>query len=145
MLRSLIDQETRGRPSSSHYFIGVQGDSFFYMDPHQTRAALPLYENAADYTKEEIDSCHTRRLRRLSIKDMDPSMLMAFLIKDEADWRQWRESVSDVKGKPVVHLADTEPPLHGENSERASAVNDVEILDDDDEGDGEFVKRPPAW
>lgn len=114
------------------------------MDPHQTRPALPLHNNLADYSEEEIESCHTRRLRRLSIKDMDPSMLIAFMIRDEADWKEWRESMRNVDGKPVVHVADVEPPLHGHGTERASAVDDVEILDDDDEGDGEIVDRPPA-
>ena len=132
--------EDSGRPSSSHYFIGVQGDHFFYMDPHQTRPALPLHGDIAEYTQDEIDSCHTRRLRRLSINAMDPSMLIAFLIEDERDWRSWRGAVSEVKGKPVVHVADTEPTLHSKGLERASAVDDVEILDDDDEEDGEFVE-----
>ena len=146
-LNSDINHQNRGRPSSSHYFIGVQGDSFFYMDPHQTRVALPLHDDFASYTEEEIDSCHTRRLRRLSIKDMDPSMLIAFLIRDIADWREWRGLMSRVEGKPVVHVADTEPPLHGQGSERACAVDDVETFDDDDdddEGDGDIVERPPV-
>lgn len=131
-----------GRPSSSHYFIGVQRDNFFYMDPHQTRPALPLHDDLAEYTQDEIDSCHTRRLRRLSINDMDPSMLIAFLITDERDWGSWRGAVSKIKGKPVVHVADTEPILHSQGLERASAVDDVEILDDDDEGDGDLVESP---
>lgn len=112
------------------------------MDPHQTRTALPFRDNPAAYTQEEVDSCHTRRLRRLSINDMDPSMLLAFLIRDEADWKDWREAMSNGEGKPVVHVADTEPALHSEGSERASAVDDVETLDDEDEGDGEMVERP---
>ena len=109
------------------------------MDPHLTRPALPLHTDPGDYSKEEVDSCHTRRLRRLPITDMDPSMLLAFLIKDEADWEDWREGIVKVSGKPVVHVADTEPPLHGQGAERASAVDDVEILDDDD---GEMVECP---
>jgi cysteine protease ATG4 len=31
-----------GRPSSSYYFVGTQGDSLFYLDPHFTRPAVPL-------------------------------------------------------------------------------------------------------
>jgi len=31
-----------GRPSSSYYFTGTQGDSLFYLDPHFTRPAVPL-------------------------------------------------------------------------------------------------------
>lgn len=31
-----------GRPSSSYYFVGAQGDSLYYLDPHHTRPAVPL-------------------------------------------------------------------------------------------------------
>ena len=134
---------TRGRPSSSHYFIGVQGDNFFYFDPHQTRPALLWHEDKNEYTTEEIDSCHTRRLRRLHIKDMDPSMLIAFLIRDEADWRSWRQAIANTKGKPIIHVADSQPPLHGTGTERPEAIAEVETFDDDeDEGDGEIVNHP---
>ena len=29
-----------GRPSSSYYFVGTQGDSLFYIDPHHTKPAV---------------------------------------------------------------------------------------------------------
>ncbi|KAL9020755.1 MAG: hypothetical protein Q9185_002071 [Variospora sp. 1 TL-2023] len=134
-----------GRPSSSHYFVGVQGDNFFFLDPHQPRTALPWRVNVTDYTKEDVNSCHTRRLRRLPIHDMDPSMLIGFLIRDRDDWDLWRRSLSQVQGKPVVHVADKEPVMDREEARRQSTVYDVETLDDDeddgydDEGDGELV------
>jgi hypothetical protein len=31
---------------------------------------------------------------------MDPSMLMAFLIKDEVDWEDWRRRMSEVETFP---------------------------------------------
>ncbi|KAK2461157.1 hypothetical protein APHAL10511_006684 [Amanita phalloides] len=31
-----------GRPGSSYYFVGAQGNSLFYLDPHQSRHAIPL-------------------------------------------------------------------------------------------------------
>ncbi|KAJ7246013.1 hypothetical protein C8J57DRAFT_1476256 [Mycena rebaudengoi] len=31
-----------GRPSSSYYFVSVQGDGLFYLDPHHSRPAVPL-------------------------------------------------------------------------------------------------------
>lgn len=130
-----------GRPSSSHYFFAIQGDQFFYLDPHQTRPAFPLHSSPTEYTHPEIDSCHTRRLRRLPLKDMDPSMLIAFLIKDEQDWKFWRKDIGNAAGKPVVHVADAEPSLHGLGTERQSAVDDVETFDDEEE-DGELVERP---
>ena len=31
-----------GRPSSSYYFVGSQADNLSYLDPHHTRATVPL-------------------------------------------------------------------------------------------------------
>lgn len=133
-----------GSPSSSHYFVGVQGDKFFYLDPHQARPALPLHEDVNNYSTEDMDSCHTRRLRRLHISGMDPSMLIAFLIRDAADWRNWREALSNAPGKPVVRVSDTEPLSHNNAVERQGAVDEVESFDEDDnEGDGEIISLPP--
>ncbi|KAL8803506.1 MAG: hypothetical protein Q9223_006147 [Gallowayella weberi] len=131
-----------GRPSSSHYFVGHQGDNFFFLDPHQPRPALPRRNDVTEYSKEDIDSCHNRRLRRLPIQEMDPSMLIGFLIRDKGDWDDWRRRVTEVQGKPVLHVADTEPAMIGQAVERAGAVDEVETFDDEDEGDGELIERP---
>lgn len=69
-------------------------------------------------------------------------MLIGFLIKHESDWKNWRRAVSEV-GKPVVHVADTEPTLHGHGSERESALDEVETFDDE-EGDCELAEHPPS-
>jgi len=66
---------------------------------------------------------------------MDPSMLIAFLIHDAEDWQLWRKSVAEVQGKPILHVADKEPQLHGPSHERQGAIDEVETLDDDDEGE----------
>ncbi|GAD99846.1 autophagy-related protein 4 [Paecilomyces variotii No. 5] len=121
-----------GRPSASHYFVGVQGDYFFYLDPHHTRPALPYRGNDRVYSKEELDTYHTRRLRRLHIKDMDPSMLIGFLIKDEEDWADWTKRVSSVQGKPIVHIYDSEAESN-HPYEREGALDEVETLDDEDD------------
>ncbi|ODH13578.1 hypothetical protein ACO22_07119 [Paracoccidioides brasiliensis] len=121
-----------GRPSSSHYFIGAQGSYFFYLDPHHTRPALPYHAPGQVFTEEELNSYHTRRLRRLHIKDMDPSMLIGFLIKDEDDWADWKRNVGSVAGKAIVHVFDKENSPFGDGSEREGAVDEVEVLDDEE-------------
>jgi len=117
----------------------VQGPYFFYLDPHTTRTALPFQEDISNYTEEEINSCHTRRLRRLHIKEMDPSMLIAFLIRDENDWKEWRRAVKEVQGKAVIHVADKDPALHGLGVEREGAIDEVESFDDDDDEDDDTI------
>ena len=129
-----------GQPSSSHYFFAHQQEHFFYLDPHFTRPWIPWRPNPEEYTCEEVESCHTRRLRRLSILDMDPSMLLAFLIKDEQDWDQWRKAIESSHFKSVVHIADTEPSLHRSSTERHDAL-EVEAFDNSD--DGEIIEHPP--
>lgn len=122
-----------GRPSSSHYFVGCQGDTFLYLDPHETRPALPYHIDPSHYIYEDLSSVHTRRLRGVRIGEMDPSMLMGFLIKDEADWQDWRKRLGEVRGKPIVHVYEHEPPVPGQQVERKEAVDEVETFDDDDE------------
>jgi cysteine protease ATG4 len=82
-----------------------------------------------------VDSCHTRRLRRLHVREMDPSMLIGFLIRDEQDWIEWRASVKHVQGKAVISVADRNPCLKADGSERQDISDQVESLSDEDDGD----------
>lgn len=138
-----------GRPSSSHYFIGVQGSHYFYLDPHFTRPKLPLHPSEAD-----VATCHTRRLRALHVTQMDPSMLLGFLIRTEDDWKSWRQAITTKlapaveggKSSAIVHVHDSEPtytPSGGSGTEgageRPGAVDEVQSCDEDmgsgDDGD----------
>ncbi|KAF2858735.1 hypothetical protein K470DRAFT_259538 [Piedraia hortae CBS 480.64] len=113
-----------GRPSSSHYFIGHQGDNFLYLDPHYTRAQLPLDPTAAD-----IASCHTRRVRKLHITEMDPSMLLGFLIRSTEDFQDWCKALVGVPGTPIIHVHEDEPK-YANGRERPEAVDEVETWDE---------------
>ena len=64
---------------------------------------------------------------------MDPSMLIGFLIRDEEDWRNWREAVSSVSGKAVIHVADKEPVHSSQPTERPGAIDEVETFDTEDD------------
>ena len=75
---------------------------------------------------------------------MDPSMLIGFLIRDENDWEDWKRRVKGVKGKGIVHVYDKEPPhtgslREGEGKEREGAVDEVQVLDEDEDDDGVTV------
>ncbi|KAJ5766403.1 uncharacterized protein N7511_004019 [Penicillium nucicola] len=119
-----------GRPSSSHYFVGAQDSHLFFLDPHSTRPATP-YRPDELYTQEELDSYYTTRLRRIHIKDMDPSMLIGFLIKDGDDWADWKKQIESTPGRQIVHIfPGHSQPDHGHG--RAEALDEVEVLDDSD-------------
>lgn len=104
-----------GRPSSSYYFMGHQGNSLFYLDPHNVHpavplryppstfpAAVPLHLDVAHrfalhdkddeeewwshaYSEAQTSTFHCEKVRRMPIKSLDPSMLLGFLVKDEED------------------------------------------------------------
>lgn len=61
-------------------------------------------------------------------------MLIGFLIKDEDDWTDWTKRVSSVQGKQIVHIYDSEAESN-HPYEREGALDEVEILDDEDEDD----------
>lgn len=108
-----------GRPSSSHYFYGYQGDNLFYLDPHHPKPALDPNELLG----EAIETVHTRRIRYLHLSEMDPSMLMGVLIKDQDDWESWRDSVQRGPMKSIIHISREPIQL------RRSSVS---VFDDDD-------------
>jgi cysteine protease ATG4 len=145
----------------------VQGNNFYYLDPHSTRPLLPYHAPSAaadsqthpstltasssstssaassitivpptdslpaasSYSASDIANCHTRRIRRLQIREMDPSVLLAFLVTSEADYDHWKEGVLSVQGKCVVHVQDKEPAPRGQ--EREGAVDEVESWDEE--------------
>lgn len=113
-----------GRPSSSHYFFGYQGDYLFYLDPHNPRPTIAA-TSPKDLSLEDVNSFHTRRIRRLHLSQVDPSMLVGILIQDKEDWEAWKKSVLTSTFKKIVQISP-EPVVLKRSS--------VSVGDDDDEG-----------
>ncbi|KAL4882309.1 cysteine protease atg4 [Aspergillus karnatakaensis] len=118
-----------GRPSASHYFIGFQGAHFFYLDPHTTQPTI-AHKSGDLFPKEEVDTYHTRRLRRLHVQDMDPSMLIGFLIKDEEDWKNWKTRVAATAVKSIINVISETDIIAWQG--REEALDEVEAFDDTD-------------
>ncbi|CCF56226.1 hypothetical protein KAFR_0A07920 [Kazachstania africana CBS 2517] len=75
-----------GRPSSSLYFFGHQGNELLYFDPHRPQPSL--------VDPSVYETCHTTNFGKLDIKDMDPSMLIGILISGEQEWETWKSLVN---------------------------------------------------
>ncbi|KAF7309607.1 Cysteine protease [Mycena indigotica] len=108
-----------GRPSSSLYFVGSQGDNLFYLDPHHTRSAIPLRSDTMDpvaqshatataYSPTELHSYHCDKVRKMPISSLDPSMLVGFLVQDGQSWTDFRRRVSELP-RAIFSVQD-EPP-----------------------------------
>ncbi|KAN0064567.1 Cysteine protease atg4 [Thecaphora frezii] len=161
-----------GRPSSSYYFMGHQGNSLFYLDPHHVRPAVPLryppsrYPAATSspneclpednedewwahaYTEPQLATFHCDKVRRMPIKSLDPSMLLGFLCKDETDLQ---DLCSRVKAMPkaIFAFADSAPRWADDDdfdpsmeSFSESSVGEVEDDRDGDEDDNDPLAFP---
>lgn len=73
---------------------------------------------------------------------MDPSMLLGFLVRTEAEWHEFRAWISDAgavkgpdgRGKLIVHVHDREPRFGDENKgERAGALDEVVSCEESDD------------
>ncbi|POY75723.1 hypothetical protein BMF94_1346 [Rhodotorula taiwanensis] len=110
-----------GRPISSYYFVGSQADSLFYVDPHFPRPAIPLVlptesDLVDSFASEPISASHPQldefllraysdsawatyhcdKVRKVALGNLDPSMLLGFVIENEADWSDFRARMQDV-------------------------------------------------
>ncbi|KAH3675108.1 hypothetical protein WICPIJ_009364 [Wickerhamomyces pijperi] len=108
-----------GRPSSSHYFFGYQGDYFLYLDPHVPQPSLKI---DTEYNKDinpselkipqsSIQTVHTKKLRKIHLSEIDPSMLIGFLIKDEEQWWDFKRRIQNPENKnKIIHISPDESP-----------------------------------
>jgi cysteine protease ATG4 len=85
-----------GRPNSSLYFIGLQGDELIYLDPHFSRPALET-KHLNSYTKEELNTYHCTVPRRIHISHLDPSMLLGFYCRTQQDFDLLNDQIKAVK------------------------------------------------
>ena len=84
-----------GRPNSSLFFAGYQGDNLVYYDPHFIRPSLPL-RDINSYQHKDLFSYHCDKVRFLRISSLDPSMVLGFLVKNEDEFLIFCENVKDV-------------------------------------------------
>lgn len=59
-------------------------------------------------------------------------MLVAFLITEESEWLNWRESARNFQGRAIFHINQRTPHQKTKQYERESAIDEVEVLDDID-------------
>ncbi|WEJ92909.1 Cysteine protease atg4 [Yamadazyma tenuis] len=112
-----------GKPSSSFYFFGYDNDELLYLDPH-----YPQGTNAG------YNSYHTPRYQRLTISQLDPSMMIGILVDDLQDYNTFKAECLE-KNNKIVHFAAKS--AINEIQAPASEVNAdfVDFVDDFDEDD----------
>lgn len=94
-----------GRPRQSLYFVGVQGDNVFYLDPHVVQPAQSVDAAFDDKTN------HVVAPRMMPLADIDPSMTVGFLLRSNHDFETVCARVAALQSSNVhlVSLVDELP------------------------------------
>ncbi|KAI8991967.1 hypothetical protein BDF20DRAFT_847551 [Mycotypha africana] len=118
-----------GRPNSSLYFIGLDGDHLIYLDPHFSRAALET-KNLKDYTRHDFNTYHCYLPRKIHISHLDPSMMLGFYCQTQKEFDQLREQISQISQHytSIFSIEKSAP----EYEDDVRSVQDFGVLSDED-------------
>ncbi|PVU92862.1 hypothetical protein BB559_003565 [Furculomyces boomerangus] len=89
-----------GRPSSALYFVGYDGDSLIYLDPHFNRPAIPS-KPIGEYSEEDISSYRCKSPKRTGIQRIDPCMFIGFYIHDIEDLVDFIKRINGLEEQKV--------------------------------------------
>lgn len=81
-----------GKPCKSLYFVARQGNELFYLDPHIVRPHCQIQ----DEQMFPVVSYHCDTVRKTTIDQLDPSMLIGFVIKTAEDLDQFVTAAREV-------------------------------------------------
>ncbi|KAG2219552.1 hypothetical protein INT45_013211 [Circinella minor] len=118
-----------GRPNSSLYFLGMQGDDLIYMDPHFSRTALETKAMNA-YDEESLETYHCTIPRKTHISQLDPSMLLGFYCRTEQEFNDFCDHITQLATvhTPIFTIENHAP----EYDEDVRSENDFGIVSDDE-------------
>ena len=117
-----------GRTNASHYFIGCQGDSVLFMDPHTVQAAA--MDADAPMSDEEAATYFCSDIRTMEVTAMSPSLAVAFHCETSGDFDDLVGRLRRLEGEcgcaPLLTVQDKEPPPRDD-----SAISMDEESDED--------------
>ncbi|KAF8654308.1 hypothetical protein AX16_003536 [Volvariella volvacea WC 439] len=126
---SIASSSVTGSSSLGVVGEGSEGVTLDPIQEHYLRA----------YTQGELGTFHCDRVRKMPMSGLDPSMLVGFLVRDEADWLDFKRRIAELP-KSVFFFQD-EPPSWPSDSddnmglESICEPDDLDIdMDDDEEG-----------
>lgn len=87
-----------GRPGSSVYVVGCQGESLLYLDPHTIQPAATC--------TSDWETCSCDVLRTMWLSSLDPSLALGFYCKDKEEYLDLCERLKELEekhsGMPLV-------------------------------------------
>ncbi|MES1911765.1 MAG: hypothetical protein MHM6MM_004146, partial [Cercozoa sp. M6MM] len=127
-----------GKPGRSLYFVGYQDTRLVYLDPHTVQSAVDPLHDFTLLRSSSNRSYHCSRVRSVDVRDIDPSLAIAFYISNGTEFEQfWNfaSTLSKTSESPLWSVADERPPDFDEFMSSTVMTEQelgVTALDDDD-------------
>ncbi|KAI0757764.1 peptidase family C54-domain-containing protein [Daedaleopsis nitida] len=100
------------------------------------------------YSQAELKTFHCDRVRKMPLSGLDPSMLLGFLCKNEAEWLDLKDRITELfrTNKSIFSLAN-EPPHYPSDSDdmglESISEPDIDMPDDDEFSLGNSPRGSP--
>ena len=102
-----------GKPNASLFFVGVQDEQVLYLDPHAVQPSVA--DMGPDWT--DVSSFHTSQLQKMSCREMDPCLAVAFCCATAAEFDDLCSRLSEIERKHpsshVISIAERDPDYAG--------------------------------
>jgi cysteine protease ATG4 len=96
-----------GKPGYAYYIMGHVHDKFIYLDPHFVQESV----NSRKVLKENLSSYHCQAARYVSYSEIDTSIALAFMIKDENHFKKFIKNFKEsCKNNDSFLGVDISPP-----------------------------------
>ena len=94
---------------SSHFFLKLAEDSLLYLDPHTVQPTV----NVTDHSHIPDQTYHCSSPDRMPLRELDPSIALAFFCKDEEDLDDLVRRLKSVHSLSHTHThTHTHTPSH---------------------------------
>jgi cysteine protease ATG4 len=114
-----------GNVKRAHFFVGVQEDTVFFLDPHTVQPAVPGVDEGL-----ASGSYSTTVLHSIKLADADPSLTFAFFCRDRDEFERLCKDIAAANEKcktPIILIKDKAPPTP-DLSAKTTAWDDDENL-----------------
>ena len=88
-----------GKKNKALYFVGHEGDSLIFLDPHYVTDAIKK-ENITNF---DVSSYIWKTPKKLAMNYLDPWLGVGFLVKDSHDFEDLKKQLKQLKKQDPSH------------------------------------------
>ncbi|KAJ6491104.1 hypothetical protein C8R45DRAFT_1138163 [Mycena sanguinolenta] len=142
--RTVVSAWARMRRPEFGHGHGVMAEDRHHRERHLAGGATGTAEEAyyaRAYTVAEMRPFHCEQVRKIPMSGLDPSMLLGFVCRDEAEWVDLRRRIKEVSTADDLAIQDEPPTSPGvdadDDDDMLQSISDpeeeVDVRVDDDE------------